>query len=128
MGNAGLFYLHHLFRYIKDEHQQKYSQPLPNQQDWTFVKGTTTNTPQQLNGMSIQYSQTLTSRFATVYLLTSDLNVSLNNLTGFDCGVFTCFVADFLSINCSLTFNQADVTRNGRERILLAILNGRALI
>jgi hypothetical protein len=36
--------------------------------------------------------------------------------------------ADFLSMDCTLEFNQADVTRCGRWHILLTILNGTAVL
>eukprot|EP00588_Corethron_pennatum_P009003 CAMPEP_0194266106 /NCGR_PEP_ID=MMETSP0169-20130528/1125_1 /TAXON_ID=218684 /ORGANISM="Corethron pennatum, Strain L29A3" /LENGTH=605 /DNA_ID=CAMNT_0039006717 /DNA_START=204 /DNA_END=2021 /DNA_ORIENTATION=+ len=45
---------------------------------------------------------------------------------GYDCGVFTCMFADFISRNQPLTFTQDHVTEC-RERIALSILNGSAL-
>jgi len=45
---------------------------------------------------------------------------------GFDCGVFTCMFADFISRDLPLTFTQRDITRC-RDRIALSILNGSAL-
>jgi len=45
---------------------------------------------------------------------------------GFDCGVFTCFFADFLSREMPLCFTQQHVTPY-REHIALSILNGKAL-
>ena len=45
---------------------------------------------------------------------------------GFDCGVFTCMFADFVSRDLPLTFNQQDITAC-RERIALSIMNGSAL-
>jgi len=45
---------------------------------------------------------------------------------GYDCGVFTCMFADYLSRDMPLTFNQANVTEC-RQRIALSIVNGCAL-
>jgi sentrin-specific protease 1 len=45
---------------------------------------------------------------------------------GFDCGVFTCMFADFLSVGYPLTFTQDHITRC-RERIALSILQGCAI-
>ena len=47
-------------------------------------------------------------------------------LNGYDCGVFTCMFADFLSTGSPFVFGQDHVT-HCRERIALAILNGKAL-
>ena len=47
-------------------------------------------------------------------------------LNGYDCGVFTCMFADFLSTDSPFVFGQDHVT-HCRERIALAILNGKAL-
>eukprot|EP00548_Thalassiothrix_antarctica_P018930 CAMPEP_0194187994 /NCGR_PEP_ID=MMETSP0154-20130528/53139_1 /TAXON_ID=1049557 /ORGANISM="Thalassiothrix antarctica, Strain L6-D1" /LENGTH=524 /DNA_ID=CAMNT_0038908091 /DNA_START=51 /DNA_END=1625 /DNA_ORIENTATION=- len=46
---------------------------------------------------------------------------------GFDCGVFTCMFADFLSNDCPLLFTQEHITQC-RERIALSIMKGSALI
>jgi hypothetical protein len=48
-------------------------------------------------------------------------------LLGFDCGVFTCMFADFISKDCPLVFGQSHVTQC-RERIALSILNGQAIM
>ena len=45
---------------------------------------------------------------------------------GYDCGVFTCMFADFISKDSPLVFNQSHVTQC-RERIALSILKGSAL-
>ncbi len=42
---------------------------------------------------------------------------------GFDCGVFTCMYADYLSQNRALDFKQEDITEY-RQRIALSILRG----
>eukprot|EP00586_Coscinodiscus_wailesii_P005449 CAMPEP_0172486486 /NCGR_PEP_ID=MMETSP1066-20121228/15077_1 /TAXON_ID=671091 /ORGANISM="Coscinodiscus wailesii, Strain CCMP2513" /LENGTH=526 /DNA_ID=CAMNT_0013252475 /DNA_START=10 /DNA_END=1590 /DNA_ORIENTATION=+ len=47
-------------------------------------------------------------------------------MNGFDCGVFTCMFADYLSQGKELTFTQDDVTPF-REKIALSILNGKAV-
>mmetsp|Transcript_5251 Transcript_5251/g.12537 ORF Transcript_5251/g.12537 Transcript_5251/m.12537 type:complete len:541 (+) Transcript_5251:105-1727(+) len=46
---------------------------------------------------------------------------------GFDCGVFTCMFADFVSKDCPLVFSQEHITQC-RERIVLAIMNGKAIL
>ena len=48
-------------------------------------------------------------------------------ITGYDCGVFTCMFADFLSKDCPLVFSQEDINQC-RERIVLSIMNGRAIM
>jgi len=45
---------------------------------------------------------------------------------GYDCGVFTCMFADFLSIDRPLSFNQ-DHINQCRERIALSIMKGVAI-
>ena len=47
--------------------------------------------------------------------------------TGYDCGVFTCMFADFLSKDCPLVFEQSHVTQC-RERIAVSIMNGQAIL
>jgi len=44
---------------------------------------------------------------------------------GCDCGVFTCVNAEGLSVGKELRFGQREVTENARERIALAILEGK---
>jgi len=46
---------------------------------------------------------------------------------GYDCGVFTCMFADFLSKDCPLLFDQSHVTLC-RERIALSIIKGQAIM
>ena len=45
---------------------------------------------------------------------------------GYDCGVFTCMFADFLSFGRPLSFNQEHITQC-RERIALSIMKGVAI-
>ena len=45
---------------------------------------------------------------------------------GFDCGVFTCMFADFLSMDRPLAFSQEHITQC-RERIALSIMKGVAI-
>lgn len=46
---------------------------------------------------------------------------------GYDCWVFTCMFADFLSINCPLSFDQTHID-HCRHHILLSILDGEVVI
>ena len=46
---------------------------------------------------------------------------------GYDCGVFTCMFADFISKDCPLVFTQ-DHVNQCRERIALSILKGKAIL
>lgn len=46
---------------------------------------------------------------------------------GFDCGVFACMFADFLSQNIPLTFSQEDIDEY-RKRIAFSILKGVAIV
>jgi sentrin-specific protease 1 len=48
-------------------------------------------------------------------------------LNGFDCGVFTCMFADFVSNDCPLMFSQEHINQC-RERIALSILQGSAIM
>ena len=48
-------------------------------------------------------------------------------LSGYDCGVFTCMFADFLSKDCPLLFTQHHVDQC-RQRIALSIMRGKAII
>jgi sentrin-specific protease 1 len=51
----------------------------------------------------------------------------IHSFKGYDCGVFTCMFADFLSKDDALLFGQQHVTQC-RERIALSILNGQAIM
>lgn len=46
---------------------------------------------------------------------------------GFDCGVFTCMFADFLSKDTALVFSQKHISQC-RERIALSIMKGKAIM
>jgi len=50
MGGAGRRYVDGLFRYIKDEHQDKKNCPLPDADEWRLEYGTHSVCPQQENG------------------------------------------------------------------------------
>lgn len=47
-GGPGMHYLENIFRYLKDEHQDKKKCPLPDADQWTLVP-CTTDTPRQAN-------------------------------------------------------------------------------
>jgi hypothetical protein len=63
---------------------------------------------------------------STEWRLVSCTSDTPQQKNGFDCGVFTCMFADFLSMGRSLSFTQDHVTRC-RERIALSILQGCAI-
>ena len=52
-------------------------------------------------------------------------NASIS-LLGFDCGVFTCMFADFVSNDCPLLFNQDHIDQC-RDRIALSIMKNCAI-
>lgn len=89
-----MHYLEFIMRYIKDEHEDKKKEPLPEAEEWRLIP-CEPGTPRQRNG--------------------------------YDCGVFTCMFADFLSKDCPLVFGQ-DHVNQCRERIALSILQGRAIM
>jgi hypothetical protein len=132
MGDDGMVYLRYIYQYIQDEHQDKKKAPMSDAHQWILVPGTNETTPLQQNGTLFIFHLFFSSRLDFDYLLTHFLYRFINslecNITGYDCGVFTCMVADFLSKGCSLEFDQSHVTRYARERITLAILNGSAVI
>lgn len=49
------------------------------------------------------------------------------SVIGYDCGVFTCMFADFLSKDCPLMFTQHHVDQC-RQRIALSIMSGQAIL
>ena len=63
---------------------------------------------------------------ATTWKLISCTADTPKQENGFDCGVFTCMFADFLSAGYPLSFSQDHITRC-RERIALSILQGCAI-
>jgi sentrin-specific protease 1 len=141
MGDSGRLYLGALFQYIKDEHQDKKGVPLGHQDQWELIT-CTRDTPRQLNGtmrsfrcfavpcflVRLRYVSVVCSLLR--HVLTSNPTTLCFLFTpgaGFDCGVFTCMFADFLSKDCPLVFGQSHVTQC-RERIALSILNGQAVM
>ena len=46
---------------------------------------------------------------------------------GYDCGVFTCMFADFISKDCPLVFGQNHINQC-RERIALSIIKAKAIM
>ena len=121
LGGRGRIYLNALFEYIKDEHQAKKDCPLPNEDEWELVDNSS-DTPRQRNGKFEQVERHL-SWFAAH----TDTDPSLFPVLGFDCGVFTCMFADFLSKDCPLVFDQSHITLC-RERIAVSIMNGQAIM
>lgn len=125
MGDDGMNYLESLFQYVKDEHQDKKGSPLSDQDQWKLVR-CTRDTPRQLNGTSFISDGCFRLLLLFLTFLTFNLSFCFA-WSGFDCGVFTCMFADFLSKDCPLVFGQSHVTQC-RERIALSILNGQAIM
>jgi sentrin-specific protease 1 len=119
MGSSCQSYLQHIFQYIKDEHMDKKGTPLPDADKWNLVP-CTSDTPHQRNGKFI------VDRFGCLLVGLLHNNCKLLSL-GYDCGVFTCMFADFVSKDCPLVFNQTHITQC-RERIALAIMKGSAIM
>lgn len=134
LGGDGSEYLEFLFRYVQDEHLDKKKQPLPDVREWQLIP-CQEDTPRQLNGAlgrwqrrccRVKSLRRWPSR--NVFLLLTPFVVFSPFLfvSGYDCGVFTCMFADFVSRDAPLTFDQSHVAEC-RERIALSILQGTAL-
>ena len=121
MGGDGMQYLSVLLRYLQDEHQDKKKEPLPDADDWELVPSSK-DTPQQRNGT---YDGTV--QMPALPIRRTLLIVSSLHSTGYDCGVFTCMFADFISKDCPLVFDQRHITQC-RERIAVSIINGQAVL
>jgi hypothetical protein len=67
-------------------------------------------------------SSTLLTRFTLV-----SYHFLLCCLIGYDCGIFTCMFADFLSRYLPLMFSQEHID-HCRERIAMSIMHGSILI
>lgn len=61
----------------------------------------------------LRYLTHVLSRFTTLWI-------------GFDCGVFTCMFADFVTKDCEPVFNQTHITQC-RQRIALSIMKNCAI-
>ena len=121
LGGSGEMYLDAIFKYLQDEHQDKKKCPLPDPDAWDLIP-TLADTPRQLNGK-------LCLHLSNMYVLQSPLTCKSFAIfaAGFDCGVFTCMFADFVSNDYPLVFSQKHVTQ-GRDRIALSIMKGKALM
>ena len=104
--------IHHLKRYLEDEHLDKKGAPLPYDfwDNWEFVD-IDHAIPFQTNGAS------KCSAFASARIPTRRLTSRcfVNKNADFDCGVFVCLFAHLLSLGQPLDFRQEDITRFGRE-------------
>jgi sentrin-specific protease 1 len=118
----GMPYLEAIFRYLKDDYKDKKGGEMPDKDEWELVV-TQGNTPNQHNGMFFNVGANLSPTSRTHECLIILVRIP----TGFDCGVFTCMFADFISKNCPLVFSQHHITQC-RERIALSIMNGIALM
>ena len=127
MGSGGQHYLDSLFQYLQDEHMDKKKSPLPDVEDWILV-GTTPDTPRQRNGKPLlSIFHLLVCREANTYVVSFLYSIFCLPPSGFDCGVFTCMAADFLSKGDPLVYSQDHITQC-RERIALSIMKGSAIM
>lgn len=116
MGSNGTHYLGSIFRYLQDEHMDKKKTPLPDIDQWELVE-CERDTPRQRNGKCLESDGSPETTTTTTLTCSS----------GYDCGVFTCMFADFISKSCPLVFSQEHITQC-RERIALSIMNGKAIM
>lgn len=121
----GMSYLEAIFRYLKDDYKDKKGGEMPDKDEWELVV-TQGDTPNQHNGMYFNAGFNLSNVASSISRTHECLILALIG-TGFDCGVFTCMFADFISKNCPLVFSQQHITQC-RERIALSIMNGSALM
>ena len=118
MGGTDRAKLEGLLQYLKDEYKAKKGEELDISQ-WTLVNNTK-DTPKQENG---DYENTVVLFVLSLSLLqeSSFLFFSYKQQPGFDCGVFTCMFADFISRDLPLTFDQGHLI-HCRDRIALSIM------
>lgn len=122
MGSNGNRYLDALFNYVQDEHMDKKKTPLPDVDSWQLVP-TQGDTPRQTNGKLFLFLDI----FNIFFLTLTEFSHLQSAVKGYDCGVFTCMFADFLSKDTALVFNQEHINQC-RERIALSIMKGAAIM
>jgi len=64
--------------------------------------------------------------FVGMILSYANVLCAVSILIGFDCGVFTCMFADFVTNDCEPVFNQTHITQC-RQRIALSIMKNCAI-
>ena len=117
LGHTHWNYLHDLFRYVQDEHKALFKTDM-DVKEWQLVP-CQRNLPLQRNGK--KYGSHPICTCLLILLLTS-----VNKLIGYDCGVFLCMYADFISNDNPIIFTQSEIDVC-RERIALSIMRNMAL-
>lgn len=122
LGSDGEIYLRHLLRFLQDAHVEKRKEPLPDIDKWRLIP-CREDTPRQRNSKLVVVSGIGCYEVAVLedaHCLTHQTELS-NNITGYDCGIFTCMFVDFLSMGLELTFGPQHM-ETLRKRIALTIL------
>jgi hypothetical protein len=102
-GGDGMMYLEAIFKYLQDEHVDKKKAPLPQIDEWQLIS-TTKDTPSMQRNGELRPIHFCDLSVFFITLLNRALSLVSRLATGFDCGVFTCMFADFLSKDCPLVF------------------------
>ena len=105
LGDNGDKHLHNMYRYLKDEHLDKKKTELPGIGDWQLIT-TTKETPRQKNSKC--YLCWLSQNVFACQAVWLTLKDPVSTKPGYDCGVFTCMFAEFLSKDYPLSFKQED--------------------
>ena len=114
-------YLEALMRYLKDDHLDKKEEALPDMENWTLVS-TPKNAPRQKNGKLIYNSWHFLLFECRVWSFGRFSHIIIFfNIIAYDCGVFSCIAADFLSDDLPLKFDQHHI-KQSRDYIALTIL------
>ena len=76
--------------------------------------------------MVSQKSFVVVSVLVSMSIISNFAAISTSNLLGYDCGVFTCMFADFVTKDCEPVFQQQHINQC-RERIALSIMKNCAI-
>jgi Ulp1 family protease len=110
-----------LLQYLKDEYRAKHDGEEMDATEWELVP-CKSDTPRQKNGeFHLKNSACQETQYSH-----SCHPFDLSSLVvGFDCGVFVCMFSYFISMDCSLVFDQ-DHIDHCRKIIALSIMNNCA--
>ena len=122
MGNTDWDKLEGIFCYLKDEHMTLYDTEMDGS-GWQMV-ACPTDLPRQDNGTCHAYIKFYTHN--EIYSLIETAFDFRLLLLGYDCGVFLCMYADFISNDYPIIFTQEEI-ETCRERIAVAIMRNMAL-